>query len=128
MMIASISQNGSTAEGQDREQKRNKSVLGKDDFLKLLVLQLRTQNPLNPMEDQDFSAQLAQFSALEAAQNTEETLGKLFLLQAGSLVGRTVELQDGTTGTVDKVILSGGTIAIEVGGAEYQFTDVVKVG
>jgi len=126
MMITSVSQ--SIDSTNQTETKKSKNVLGKDDFLKLLVLQLRTQNPLNPMEDRDFSAQLAQFSALEAAQNTEKTLEKLFLLQAGALVGKTVELRDGTSGTVDKVILGGDTLALEVGGAEYQFTDVVKVG
>ncbi len=126
MMVTSVSP-GNSATSQ-AETKEKKNVLGKDDFLKLLVLQLRSQNPLNPMEDRDFSAQLAQFSALEAAQNTEKTLEKLFFLQAGSLVGKTVELRDGTSGTVDTVIFGGDTLSIEVGGTEYQFTDVVKVG
>ena len=125
-MVTSVSQNNS-AESQT-EPKSKKNVLGKDDFLKLLVLQLRTQNPLDPMKDQDFGAQLAQFSALEAAQNMEKTLTNLLLLQAGSLVGQTVELRDGKTGTVDRVILGGDTLVVEVGGVEYQFNDVVKVG
>jgi len=125
-MVTSVSQ-GNSAESQV-ETKRGKNVLGKDDFLKLLVLQLRTQNPLDPMKDQDFGAQLAQFSALEAAQNMEKTLTNLLLLQAGSLVGQTVELRDGKTGTVDRVILGGDTLVVEVGGVEYQFNDVVKVG
>ncbi len=41
------------------------SILGKDDFLTLLIAQLSAQDPLDPMDSQDFSAQLAQFSALE---------------------------------------------------------------
>jgi flagellar basal-body rod modification protein FlgD len=126
VMVTSVSQ-GNSAESQV-ETKSRKNVLGKDDFLKLLVLQLRTQNPLDPMKDQDFGAQLAQFSALEAAQNMEKTLTHLLLLQAGSLVGQTVELRDGKTGTVDRVILGGDTLVVEVGGVEYQFNDVVKVG
>lgn len=44
-------------------------IMGKDDFLKLLCVQLKHQNPLNPMEGQEFSAHLAQFSQVEQLQN-----------------------------------------------------------
>lgn len=50
--------------------------MGKEDFLKLLVTQLKTQDPMNPMEDQEFAAQLAQFSSLEQLLNINETLGQ----------------------------------------------------
>lgn len=48
--------------------------LDKDAFLKLLVTQLANQNPLNPVEDKEFIAQLAQFSALEQMQNLNKNL------------------------------------------------------
>ncbi|MFN3533793.1 MAG: flagellar hook assembly protein FlgD, partial [Desulfatiglandales bacterium] len=51
--------------------------LGKEDFLKLLVAQLQHQDPLNPMNSTEFTAQLAQFSALEQQRNTNENLEKL---------------------------------------------------
>mgnify|MGYP000324020972 FL=1 len=48
--------------------------LDKEAFLKLLVTQLANQNPLNPVEDKEFIAQLAQFSALEQMQNLNKNL------------------------------------------------------
>ena len=52
----------------------NNQMLGKDSFLKLLVTQLRNQDPLNPIEDKEFIAQMAQFSTLEEIQNLTKTL------------------------------------------------------
>ena len=53
------------------------SPLGKEDFLQLLVAQLSAQDPLNPMDSREFSAQLAQFSALEQMTNVNSTLEEL---------------------------------------------------
>ncbi len=51
--------------------------LGKEDFLKLLVAQLSTQDPLNPVEGQEFTAQLAQFSSLEQMSNVNKNLEEI---------------------------------------------------
>jgi flagellar basal-body rod modification protein FlgD len=51
--------------------------LGKDDFLTMFVAQLKYQDPLNPMQGQEFAAQLAQFSSLEQLFNVNETLQTL---------------------------------------------------
>ena len=48
--------------------------LDKDAFLKLLVTQLQNQDPLSPMEDREFIAQMAQFSSLEQMQNLNDTM------------------------------------------------------
>lgn len=50
--------------------------LGKQDFLELLVTQLRNQDPMNPMKGQEFAAQLAQFSSVEQLININDTLGQ----------------------------------------------------
>jgi flagellar basal-body rod modification protein FlgD len=75
----------------------DKSSLGKDDFMTLLVAQLQAQDPTNPMDAQDFSAQLAQFSTVEqmfsvndnlvALQESQVTLNNTAVL---NLIGKTV--------------------------------------
>lgn len=72
-------------------------VMGKDDFLHLLVAQLEAQDPLNPMDSTNFTAQLAQFSSLEQLQNIGASLtaigssqSVLTNSQAVGLIGKTV--------------------------------------
>ncbi|WP_457572089.1 flagellar hook assembly protein FlgD [Desulfovulcanus sp.] len=71
--------------------------MGKDEFLKLLVTQLEHQDPLNPMEDREFTAQLAQFSSLEQLTNISEGIQGLQknssrqeMLGAVSFIGKDV--------------------------------------
>ncbi len=75
----------------------DKSSLGKDDFMTLLVAQLQAQDPTNPMDAQDFSAQLAQFSTVEQMFNVNDNLAALQESQIAlnntsvlSLIGKTV--------------------------------------
>jgi len=72
-------------------------ALGKEDFLRLLVAQLQNQDPLNPADPTQFTAQLAQFSSLEQMFNMNETLeglgslsGDMERLSALGLIGREV--------------------------------------
>lgn len=71
-----------------------KHVMGKDDFLKLLVAQMQAQDPLSPMESADFSAQLAQFSALEQMQNVNVNLEDLKQYQVSINNNMTINLID----------------------------------
>lgn len=73
------------------------ATLGKDDFLKLLVSQLQNQDPLNPSDATEFTAQLAQFSSLEQLSNINKALEQLSSAQnlgAMSCIGRDVVLED----------------------------------
>ncbi|WPN59457.1 flagellar hook assembly protein FlgD [Pseudomonas sp. P9_31] len=92
--------------------------LGKDAFLQLLVTQLKNQNPLDPQDNSEFVAQLAQFSSLEGITTLNDTVTGLAssynssqALQASSLVGRSVIAQTDKT-MVDTSKSLNGTVVM----------------
>jgi len=74
--------------------------LGKDDFLKLLITQLSKQDPTNPLKDQDFIAQMANFSSLEQMKNISTNLQKLEARQNYNLIGKLVSGPDFVSGEI----------------------------
>jgi len=114
-------------------EKKMPNQLGKDDFLKILVTQLKYQDPLNPMEDKEFIAQLAQFSTLEQMQNLSNDFSSM---KALSLVGKMVyaEKRIGNSsdiitilGRVESVSLYDGNIYLRVNGQDISMDDIVTV-
>jgi flagellar basal-body rod modification protein FlgD len=69
----------------------NNNVIGKDVFLRMLVAQLKNQDPLNPMNGTEFAAQLAQFSSLDQLTNISTQIGamntNMAAVNSGQLVG-----------------------------------------
>ena len=65
------------------------SSIGKDTFLKLLVAQMTNQDPMNPQDQQQFLAQLAQFSTVEGVNNVQESQTRL---QATAMLGKKVDV------------------------------------
>ena len=95
--------------------------LGLQDFLKILLTQLNYQDPLKPMDNQQFMAQMAQFTSLEQSQRVNDKLDLLIsnqaALQSVGLIGRAVDIQtaDGrASGTVASLSLQGETPLISV--------------
>jgi flagellar basal-body rod modification protein FlgD len=93
-LITPIDSNAASAEIQSSAPIK---ILGKDDFLNLLVTQLQHQDPLNPAESTEFTAQLAQFSSLEQLSNINDNLKSMELFQksvtnsqAVSYIGRQI--------------------------------------
>lgn len=115
-----------------------KNILGKDDFLKLLITQLKFQDPLNPMEDKEFISQMANFSALEQMTNLNKSFETFLsivqndsLLKYSELIGKTVEYtKNGQTveSIVKSVRLNDSEIAIELeNGDEIDRLSISKV-
>jgi flagellar basal-body rod modification protein FlgD len=114
--------------GTERAATRRGDELGKAEFLQLLVTQLRYQDPMNPMDDREFAAQLAQFSALEKI--TEQTRWSKLTYALG-LVGRhvTYHQDDGQVagGIVKSVRTVDGEPLLAVGEAEIRIEQVIEV-
>ena len=108
--------------------------LGKDDFMTLLIAQLKNQDPMKPMEDKEFITQLAQFSSLEATEklNTQldELLGSQSLVQAATLIGKqaTAKLPSGETLTaiISEVRMLSGQPTVILNGQEVD-TSLITV-
>jgi flagellar basal-body rod modification protein FlgD len=94
MIVAGTNEVKSTASVQNTA---NAAALGKNDFLKLLIEQIKNQDPLNPIENTEFTAQMAQFSSLEqlfnindGIQNLTQYIASLNNTQALNLIGKEV--------------------------------------
>ena len=130
---------------------RNTGELGKDDFLRLFVEQLKAQDPLSPMDNNQFIAQSAQFTQLEQMTNLNTNITKFLeqqtsvlnsvlysqtSTQALSLVGKQVTAyvpnDDGgyekVEGIVDKITFNGSYQVLHVGGKEVFLEEIAEVG
>ncbi|MCV9887663.1 flagellar hook assembly protein FlgD [Metabacillus halosaccharovorans] len=116
------------------------SNLGKDEFLKILMTQLQNQDPLNPMEDKEFIAQMAQFSTLEQTTNMASMLEKFINIQTqgdsiikySEMIGKRIEWKNSNeeTGTgVVKSVKKGDTgFELEIENGSFISVDnIIKV-
>jgi len=107
--------------------------LGKDDFLKILLTQLKYQDPSAPMEDRDFIAQMAQFSSLEQMTNMAADFAKMARLikisEASGALGKEVELdlENETVQGMVQAITRDETPQVLVNGKFYNWDYVTTV-
>jgi flagellar basal-body rod modification protein FlgD len=107
----------------------------KDEFLKLLLAQLKNQDPINPVDSTQMLAQQAQFASLEQMQNLNTNLVSLMTMQAvtqaTSLIGTTVTGTDASgnavTGVVDSISFQGGNPFLKVGSSTISPSTVTAV-
>ena len=108
--------------------KKINNELGKDDFLQLLVTQLQHQDPLAPMEDKDFIAQMAQFTSLEQMKNMNNAVQ---VTQATSYIGKQVTWADsqGTeqTGIVTAIRIVNSEPKVMIGAEAIELKKIMSV-
>jgi flagellar basal-body rod modification protein FlgD len=125
------------------ESVKKKDQLGKDEFFKLLITQLRHQDPLEPMKDQEFIAQMAQFSSLEQMQQLnknfevmmvlqDKTLTNQTLTQAFNLLGAEIkaylsETGEMISGVVEQIRMINGWPVLMVSGNEIFLDEIVEI-
>lgn len=114
--------------------------LGKDDFLNLLMVQLRNQNPLDVQDNKEFIAQMAQFSNLEQTTNLNVSMQNLVgfeqMTQGAALIGKTVQAQvlgsdsedpQVITGVVDESRMVNGKIQLMVKGQAIDYKNILSI-
>lgn len=120
------------SETSQETEKKTGSALDKDDFLMLLVTQMKYQDPLEPESNTEYVAQLAQFSSLEQMQNLNSTatntspytlVGKQVRIIETSNTGAENEVQ----GMVEYVKMENGKPYVSVNGEMYSYDDIVEV-
>jgi len=137
MSVSEVYSRAATTETQDND------VMGKEDFLTLLVAQLQNQDPLNPSESTEFTAQLAQFSSLEQLQNMNATLDAFEVYQSASnniqssaFIGKTVTasgsmftVSNGEAAPISFNLESdASTVYIQIYDQYEGFVDDIEVG
>ena len=117
--------------------------MGKEAFMELLVQQLKNQDPMSPMDNDKFIAQLTQLSELEGIQKLNENMVGLAMLQQGNalmsqltqssaLIGKDVtyfspETGEEQTGSVDSVKIEEGVAVLNIDGFDVPLGSVMEI-
>ena len=107
--------------------------LGKDDFLKLLIEQLKNQDPTNPMDNTEFVSQMTQFSSLEQMTNMSTAFARMATFinssEAMNTLGKTVQINIGDTTVTGEVTgaTRGEAPQVQVNGMYYDIDKIAAV-
>ncbi len=116
----------------------HKSQLGQADFLRLVTEQLKHQDPLEPMSNENFIAQMAQFSTLEETSKINKGIDNLANAVIGNhsfdLLGKEVTYTVGTfegaapmRGTVTAINMQNGSMSLEINGHQVEPSQIMRV-
>ena len=98
---------------------KGKSVLGKDDFMKLMLMQLKNQDPLSPLDGTEFASQLAQFGSLEQLTNMNKSLE--------TSINANYQLTQSINNTLTAALI-GKEVKIEGSGLTYKGQEEIAIG
>jgi flagellar basal-body rod modification protein FlgD len=123
--VSTVTQNPFEAAGLARAQTQTKrNDLGMDDFFKLMITQLKNQDPMKPMENGEFLTQIAQFGTVSGIDKLNQTFENVATnltsgqaIQAGTLVGREV-LVPGSTGALGAGTPMRGVVTLDASAAD----------
>ena len=104
-----------------------KKELDKNDFLQLMVAQLQNQDPLEPQSNEEFVAQMAQFTSVETLSELSNSMN---FSQATMMIGKQVTINDTDqviTGVVEKAAIVDSKVKIFVNGQSYGLEKVTEV-
>ncbi len=120
----------STVDSPDGTTRTPVQTLGQEDFLQLLVTQMSQQDPMNPVKDTEFIAQMAQFSSLEQSKAMMQDMASL---RASTLLGSTVTVKDENKedgyaiGVVAGVFMNGKTPELLINGERYDLSAIENI-
>ncbi|MGM0370141.1 MAG: flagellar hook assembly protein FlgD [Bacillota bacterium] len=126
----------SSESSDSKPDKLESDQMGKDEFLDLLVTQLKNQDPLEPMDNKQFISQMAQFSSLEQMNNMNSSMNDFLefqkISQAGSLVGKKVEILDSDTGQntiglIEKANVKEDSATVTVNGKQHSISNIQEI-
>ena len=125
-MINGVTTTAPTAGAAATAASKPNGAMGKEEFLKLFVAQMKNQDPLNPMQGEELAAQLAQFSSVEQLINLNQQLEA----QAGSSASMIQALQNGSAANLigREVFASGDAVVIPEDGSGSVTVDVANAG
>ena len=122
-----------SASATSSSKEKTNNNLDKDDFLNLLVAQMKYQDPLEPQSNTEYVSQLATFTQVEATENMAHTAESL---EAGGLIGKTVIMRptnsvtgetSDVVGVVDYMMKEGSNIYLAINGSLYNLDDLYTV-
>lgn len=134
MEISTVNPNAPLNQNTTTSNDANAASVDYNGFLRLLIAQMKNQDPTKPMDSAQFMAQLASFSNVEQGikmnQKLDSMMTSLALSQVDGIVGRTIISADGNiAGTVMALhVVSGGAVALLEDGREVPLGPGVTIG
>ncbi len=132
--LATLANNTERTNAEKAIGRSGSSDLNQDAFLQLLMAQMQNQDPMNPVSNEDFLAQQAQFSTLSEMQKLNETMsGSNQIMQASSLIGKEVTLTDPDNptqtlkGIVKEAKFNENGASLTIGDKDYPMDSLLSV-